>query len=170
MKYRVKFFKRNDTCVELLFRIIRYCFKEGSVPEEWQTSVIIPLPKSKSDPFDPLSFRPISLISVPCKIYADILNKRLTAWLEHNDILVEEQNGFRANRSCLDHLYALTSLVKNRKLRRKNTYVCFIDAKKAFDSVNRDLLWHKLMRLGISGPFIVALKSLYNTTCSAVYD
>ena len=72
---------RNDACVDLLYNIIKYCFQEGQVPQEWLTSVITPIPKSKTDPLDPLNFRPISLISVPCKIYADILNKRLSSWL-----------------------------------------------------------------------------------------
>ena len=121
---------RNDACVDLLYNIIKYCFQEGQVPQEWLTSVITPIPKPKTDPLDPLTFRPISLISVPCKIYADILNKRLSSWLERNDILSEEQNGFRKKRSCLDHLYVLTSIVKNRKIRKKDTYVCFIDAKR----------------------------------------
>ena len=118
---------RNETGIDLLYSIIKYCFSEGHVPQEWITSVIMPIPKPKTDP---LTYRPISLISVPCKIYAGILNKRLSTWLERNDILAEEQNGFRKNRSCVDHLHALTSIVKNRKIRKKDTFVCFIDAKK----------------------------------------
>ena len=159
---------RNETCIDLLYSIIKYCFSEGHVPREWLTSVIMPIPKPKTDPLDPLTYRPISLISVPCKIYADILNKRFSTWLERNDILAEEQNGFRKNRSCIDHLYALTSIVKNRKIRKKDTFVCFIDAKKAFDNVNRDMLWYKLMKIGVTGPFLDATKSLYDTTQSAV--
>ena len=103
---------RNETCIDLLYSIIKYCFSEGHVPQEWLTSVIMPIPKPKTDPLDPLTYRPISLISVPCKIYADILNKRFSTWLERNDILAEEQNGFRKNRSCVDHLYALTSILE----------------------------------------------------------
>ena len=120
------------------------------------------------DPLNPLEYRPISIISIPCKIYADILNKRLSFWLEQNDILAEEQNGFRKNRSCLDHLYVLQSIIKNRKLKKKDTFVCFIDAKRAFDNVNRDMLWHKLMSIGISGIFLKAIQSLYDATKSAV--
>ena len=69
------------------------------------------------------------LISVPCKIYADILNKRLSSWLERNDILSEEQNGFRKKRSCLDHLYVLTSNVKNRTIRKK-IHMCVLLTQK----------------------------------------
>jgi len=85
---------RNDTCIDLLYKLIKFCFTEEHAPKEWLTSVISPIPKPKMDPLNPLEYRPISLISVPCKIYADILNKRLTKWLEQNDILAEEQNGF----------------------------------------------------------------------------
>ena len=99
---------RNDTCIDLLYQLISYCFSEGQIPSEWSTSIITPVPKPKMDPLNPLEYRPISLISIPCKIYADILNKRLTRWLEQNDLLAEEQNGFRRNRSCMDHLYVLS--------------------------------------------------------------
>ncbi|CAC5389157.1 unnamed protein product [Mytilus coruscus] len=118
------------------------------------------------DRLNPLEYRPISLISVPCKIYADILNKRLTVWLEQNDMLADEQNGFRRNQSCLDHLYVLTRMIKNRKLQKKDSFVCFVDAKKAFDNVNRDMLWYKLMKIGING-VLRAIQSLYDATQSA---
>ena len=142
---------RNETCVDLLYRIIKYCFEECQVPQEWMTCIITSVPKPNADPLTPLSYRPISLISIPCKIYADILNRRLTNWLETNDLLAEERNCFRKERTCIDHLYTLTSLIKNRKIRKKQTFVCFIDAKKAFDSVNRDMLWYKLMTIGVYG-------------------
>ncbi|CAC5396918.1 unnamed protein product [Mytilus coruscus] len=158
---------RNDTCIDL-YKIIQFCFIEGHVPSEWLTSMISPIPKPKMDPLNPLEYRPISLISVPCKIYADILNKRLTNRLEQNDMLAEEQNGFRRNRSCLDHLYVLTTITENRKLRRKESFVCFVDAKKAFDNVNRDMLWYKLMKIGSNGTFLKAIQSLYDATQSAV--
>ena len=58
--------------------------------------------------------------------------------------------------------------MRNRKLNRKSTFVCFIDAKKTFDCVNRGLLWYKLLQLGINGKFLDALKSLYEGTECAV--
>ena len=72
----------NDTCIDLLYKLIKFCFTEGHVPKEWLTSVISPIPKPKMDPLNPLEYRPISLISIPCKICVDILNKRLTKWLD----------------------------------------------------------------------------------------
>ncbi|CAC5381001.1 unnamed protein product [Mytilus coruscus] len=65
---------------------------------------------------DPLGYRGIARMSIPCKIYADILNGRLSSWLEDNKILADEQNGFRRDRCCVEHLYALTILITNRKI------------------------------------------------------
>ena len=65
---------------------------------------------------------------------------RLSTWLEENELPAEEQNGFRKKRSCMDHIYSLISVIKNRKLKRQQTYVCFIDAKKAFDSVHKGFI------------------------------
>ena len=48
--------------------------------------------------------------------------------------------------------------IENRMARKKDTFACFIDFKKAFDCVNRDLLWKKLaVRFGLSGKFLLAL-------------
>lgn len=158
---------KNDTAISLLFEIITYCFNESEVPDDWRRTIINPILKTDKDPRDPLGYRGIALISIPCKIYAHVLNQRLITWLEENQLLAEEQNGFRKNRSCVDHLYTLTNVIKNRKIAKMSTYVCFIDMKKAFDFVNRDLLWYKLMSIGVQGKFLDAVKSLYvNTECT----
>ena len=104
---------RNPVCVDLLYKIIRHCFNMGTVPRDWNNGLIKPIPKSDGkDPRDRLRYTGITLISIPCKIYADILNIRLSKWIEDNDYLVEEQNGFRRNKSCKEHIYSLDSVVE----------------------------------------------------------
>ena len=143
-----------------------HAFSSGRVPSEWSKGIIKPLPKGE-DLRNPLNYRPITIISIPCKIYANLLNRRLLKWLESNELLADEQNGFRRDRSCQDHIYALNSLIYNRKLNKKDTYACFVDCRKAFDTVNRDCLWFKLMSLGVQGKILQAIQSLYvDVTCS----
>jgi hypothetical protein len=101
-------------------------------------------------------------------VYTDILNARLSKWLESNSLLAEEQNGFRKKRSCVEHLYTINNIVNTRKLSRKSTYTCFIDIKKAFDTVNRDCMWYKLIQLGLCGKILNAIKSLYDNAQCAV--
>ena len=101
------------------------------MPTEWTKGIINPIPKSDTqDARNPLSYRGISLLSVPYKIYADILNQRLTKWLEENKLLVEEQNGYRKKQNCVEHIYTLYTIINSRKLSKQSTYVCFIDYKK----------------------------------------
>ena len=63
--------------------------------------------------------------------------------------------------SCLDHIYLLNSLLSNRKMSKKDTFVCFVDAKKAFVTVGSECLWFKLSKIGIHGDFLRAIQSLY---------
>ena len=55
----------------------------------------------------------------------------------------------------------LYSVINKRKLQKQSTYVCCVDAKKAFDTVQRDCLWYKRISLGIEGKILNAVQSLY---------
>ena len=59
----------------------------------------------------------------------------------------DEQNGFRGNGNCIDHIFSLTSIIKNRKNRGLSIYIAYIDDEKAFDKVDRDLLLYKLLNI-----------------------
>ena len=158
----VELFK-NTSLISALHTLFNMCFKYGKIPSEWGKSIIIPIPKSSTaDPRDPLSYRGISLAPCAYKLYCHILNERLVFWLEENDIIHDEQNGFRKNRSTLDHLHSITSIIENRKLRKLSTFTAFIDFKKAYDTVSRKLLFTKLSDLGLSTKFLCTLNSIYS--------
>ncbi len=50
--------------------------------------------------------------------------------MEENGSNAEEQNGFRQGRSCSEHLFVLTTIIRNRKLQGKSTFTAFLDAEK----------------------------------------
>ena len=117
---------RNEHCIDLLLKLIKFAFENGDVPSQCLKGVINPI--SKGDDFRcPLNYRPITLLSIPIKIYATILNRRLCTWLDEKGILSEDQNGIRKHRSCLDHIYTLHNIVRNRKQLRKEMFACFVE-------------------------------------------
>ena len=152
---------KNKNSKILLHQFFDLCFRSGYNPSDWDFSDIIPVPKKDKDARDPLQNRCITIVCCVAKIYSNILNRRLQNYLEANNILAEEQNGFRAGRSCIDHLFVMCTVLRNRKTLGKETFLCFVDYKKAFDSVERNLLMFKLSNIGITGHMYNAISSLY---------
>ena len=94
--------------------------------------------------------------------------KRLIQYIEENNILPEEQSGFRTNRSCRDNIFVLTQLHQHCKAARRPLFAAFLDVAKAFDTVDRDLLTLKLLHHNISGRFLATLLSLFKGDQSVV--
>jgi len=143
-----------------LHRFITLVFNRGVVPADWLRGIVVPLHKD-GEKRDPLNYRPITLLSIAGKVYTGVLQRRLIEWSEAHNIVVQEQGGFRPQRGCPDQLFALTELIKTRRLCRKRTYACFIDIKKAYDTVWHDGLKAKLLQYGIKGRMYAAICSLY---------
>jgi hypothetical protein len=89
---------------------------------------------------------------------------RLSSYLKEHDLLSEEQNGFRKNRSCEDHVFTLNSVIRNNL----NVIASFIDLKKAFDFVDRDMLLYKMLLNNIDGKLYNSIKSLYVQTTASI--
>ena len=125
--------------------------------------IINPIQKANcTDSRDPAGYRGITLTSAVYNLYCAILNERLNKWVEENGILADSQNGFRKHRNTDDHLSTLTSLIETRKLLKKSTFVCFVDFRKAYDNVNRSLMWDKLRQIGINGKMYNNLRAIYD--------
>jgi hypothetical protein len=135
----------------------------------WGKNIINPIPKSSTaDKRDPLQYRGISLACTMYKLYASILNHRLSSWSELNDKIEDEQNGFRKKRSTLYHISALTNIIDVRKKLHKSTFCSFIDFRRAYDGIERNLLWQRLNSIGVPTKMLDAIKSLYASVSSCV--
>ncbi len=156
---------KNPCIINVLCHLFQLCFDSGNVPGEWNKAIINPIPKDLSkDNRVPHNYRGISLLCCISKMYSKILNKRMLNYAEDNNILVDEQNGFRKKRSCTDHTFVLNSVIKNRMNEGKPTYAAFIDFQKAFDFVNRDLMFYRLLLYGYKGKLYKSIKSMYLQT------
>ena len=159
---------KNNNAKKILHKFFAACYASGLNPVEWDYSDIKPIPKPEKDSRDPLQNRCITILCCVAKVFTSILNKRIQTFLELSEILVDEQNGFRSGRSCIDHLFALVTILRNRKELGKDTFLAFIDFKKAFDLVDRNMLLYKLAVVGIRGQMYTAIASLYNNPQSRV--
>ena len=159
---------KNENAKLLLHRLYNMCFKTGLNPTDWYFSNIVPIPKPDKDHRDPLQNRCITIICCVAKVYSSILNSRIQQFIESKGLLVEEQNGFRASRSCIDHIFVLVTILRNRLAMGKDTFLAFVDYKKAFDSVDQDMLLYKLYQIGIRDKMYRAISSLYKNPQSRV--
>ena len=129
-----------DLIMPYLLKLFNAMFTTGVFPVMWTKSIIVPLHK-KGDYNNADNYRGISLTSVFSKIFIGILNTRLKAWSDRNNIITEEQAGFRKGYSTIDNAFILHSIIQKYLTKKRKLYVAFIDFRKAFDSVDRSKLW-----------------------------
>ena len=113
-----------------------------------EISRIIPLFK-KGDTTLFTNYRPISLTSQFSKNLEKIFYVRLYSFLNHFNILSNSQFGFRTNLNTTHAIFNLQTQICNSFRNNKIGAVIFIDHKKAFDTVNHDILFSKLENIGI---------------------
>ena len=145
--------------IELLHEVYVSAWAEGA-SQDWRDVLFISLfKKGLKDLCD--NYRGISLLSIVGKVFARILLNRLD---EHVTavILPESQCGFRSECSTIDMVFSARQLQEKCIEQNLDLYQCFIDLTKAFDTVNRDLLWKILLKLGCPNHFVSLIRSLHD--------
>lgn len=164
----------GESVLHAVLRVVRAVWRAESVPMDWVRGVIFPLYKN-GDRRDPSNYRGISLLSVVGKLLTTVLNTRIVDWSERMAaakvrpaVLSEEQGGFRPRRGCLDQLFVLVEALRVRRQRGTATFACFIDVRKAYDTVFRDGMWKRLYDAGLRGKIMRVLYDIYEKSESAV--
>ncbi len=153
-----------EVLIEKIVRHFNGILNSGEIPDCFKMALYCPLFK-KGDFNSPKNYRGISFLDCYGKIFMSAILNRLVKWENINEIFVENQAGFRANYSTLEHIFSLTSLINTHVNKKKGRmYVFFVDFSAAFDSVNRKLLLYKLANLGMSTKILTLIKNYYTNT------
>ena len=76
----------------------------------------------------------------------------------------QNNGGFLEGRRTADNLFVINGLAQRQMILNRNLILCFVDFSKAFDMVNRSILFYKIMKCGWYGKVIDTLRSLYTKT------
>ncbi len=142
--------------------IFNSTLKTHIVPEQWKSSIIVPIFK-KGDRSNPLNYRPIALTSSFSRLFESILHNKISDYLFTYSLVSPHQYGFIHNRSSSDQLLVciyqwLTSIFKG-----SNIHVIYTDIAKAFDTVSHKKLIHVIQSYGINLDIIQWFQNfLYN--------
>lgn len=131
----------------------------GIFPSQWKISSITPIPKHGKREFVQ-NYRGISILSVIPKIFESIVANHLK--FNILAFIDDAQHGFTARKSTVTNLVCFTNFVSHAIESGKQVDVIYTDFRKAFDSVQHDILLSKLSDIGLSGPLVKWLESYLN--------
>lgn len=134
----------NKKAIVQIMYILNACINLSYFPSDWKKAKILAFHKSGKPKKEPSSYRPISLLPTLGKVAEIIINKRRVKHLQNNNILLDEQFGFRKSRSTYQQLARLTNHVSLDFNKGKSTGLLLLDIEKAFDTVWHRGLIHKM--------------------------
>ena len=136
-------------------------------PMDWKAAKVTPIHKS-GDKANVDNYRPISVLSIVSKIMERAVHNQLYDYLMLRNSLNVCQSGFRKNHSTVTTLLDVQDFILNNTDKGYVTAALFLDLKKAFDTVNHELLINKLNSLGIKGNELNWFVSYLNNRVQAV--
>ena len=125
-----------------MFSLFNRSLRNGTVPEDFKSAKVIPICKGKESgsQFEYTSYRPISLLQSMSRVLEKLIDKQLRNYLTYEDVLYSKQFGFRGRRGCDQALLLFTDFTKTQLFNNNKVLTAFLDLKKAFDTVNHDIL------------------------------
>jgi hypothetical protein len=120
----------------------------------------------KGDKTECNNYRGISLLSTSGKILSNILLLRLSPYIDK--IVGDHQCGFRHSRTTTDQIFCIPQILEKKFEYNKTVHQLFIDFKKAYDSMRREVLYNILIEFGVPMKVVRLIKMSLNETYSTV--
>ena len=153
---------REYKLVPVLHQLYQALFASGQYAREWSLASLTAVFK-KGDATSLDNYRAIAVGAVFGKLYSVLLDRRLSSLAKKAGWRAEGQAGFRPEKSTMDHVFVLRHLIEVSQGDRKSKplFCCFVDFRKAYDKVRRDLLLQRLAELGVHGSMLQAITQMY---------
>ena len=161
--YAVPIANQMLTEVTALFSYI-YC--TGICVKDWSLSIVVSIKKKGISLTDMDNFRGVHVLQFFRQWYAKALQPKLDTLCEH--LVAEEQQGFREGGRIYASFLALYAIIEGCRIRKERLYIAFVDVRKAFPSVSRELLFQKLSQKGAPDSLVRALWALYDNAQGTV--
>jgi sorting nexin-29 len=133
--------------------------------DQWKEPISVPVHK-KGDKTDCNNCQGISLLTTSYKILSNVLLSRLRSYID--EIIGDHQCGFRRNRSTTDKIFCIRQILEKIWEYNKRVRQQFIDCKKAYDSVWREVLYGIPIEFVEPVKLVRLIKMCLNETCSQV--
>ena len=127
------------------------------MPEEWKTSVVIPIFKGKGVVMDCGAYRGVKLLEHAMKIVERVLENRIRELVTIDDM----QFGFMLGKGTTHASFILRRMQEEFREREQKLYTCFVELEKAFDRVPRKVMEWALRKKGLAEVLVQAVMSLY---------
>lgn len=144
-----------------LHEMIDLMWEMERVPQQWKDARIISIYKKKGDRAVCGNSRGISLLVTAGKVLAKVLLLRLNRHIV-DQVCPETQCGFRSERSTMDMIFTTRQLQEKCREQRQNLCLAFIDLTKAFDTVNREMMWRVMHKFGCPNKFIAVVRAFHD--------
>ena len=154
-----KMLKSHNGIAEWLWDIVNKYWTERNLPQDWNLTEFVPLYKYKGKRSECGNYRGISLLSVPGKVFASTILNRCKDALDQ--VLREEQCGFRNSRGCTYQLFALRQILEKCMAFQLDVSFCFIDFRAAFNSVDREMMYKIMKHYGLPQKFVNVIRNSY---------
>ena len=150
--------QKDRTTLLELHRLLTLIWREGKVPQQWKDVVITVF----YDKTECGNKRGISLVSHAGKVLLKVVARRLSAYCEAKGLIPEEQCRFRPHRSTTDMMFVVCRLQEIGRKAGVSLFMRFIDLQKAYDTVDRTLLWQVLTCIGVPPQMIAVIRQFHD--------
>ena len=117
--------------------VLSSCIRIGYFPAAWKNAKTILIPKPGKDSREAKNFRPISLLSCLGKLFERVIARRVSFYMEQNQLFSKTQSGFRAKHMTAEQLLRLAEQCSFSFKKQQTVAALFLDAEAAFDKC-----WH----------------------------
>ena len=143
--------------------VVKVIWQSGEIPADWKKACTVFVHK-EGDTADPSNFRPITLESVPLKIFTSYLRDSMFAFLKANGFIEHQiQKGFLPNISgTFEHNAQMANVINTARMKQKSLVTTLLDLKNAFGEVHHSLIPEVLKYHHIPTHVQLLIHSLYS--------
>ncbi|PRP79463.1 hypothetical protein PROFUN_12589 [Planoprotostelium fungivorum] len=128
-----------------LLHMMNLILNQKKLPDIWKHSPVSLIYKD-GQKTNPLNYRPISLLCTSYKVLSRIINERLNDVIRTHHLIQPDQHGFQRGKGTHHSIAEHLACIEDSLAHNKDLYVIYLDLKKAYDSVEHNVLLNTLYR------------------------